>query len=63
MEENINISSNELKLLNEKLDEFMRQVQGIKSTIELLQDKEAMDMIKESENLERDKETPIKINI
>ena len=35
----------------EELDDFMRQLEGIKSTIEILQDKEAMKQIKESEKL------------
>jgi len=63
MEEKININSEELSELNEKLAQFIRQAQGIKSTIEILQDKEAMDMIRESEELEKKGVTPIKIEI
>lgn len=35
----------------EELDDFMRQIEGVKSTIEILQDKEAMKNIEESERL------------
>ena len=63
MEEQINITKKELDEFNEKLDEHMRQIQGIKSTIEILQDKDAMDMIRESEELERKREEPRKIII
>ena len=52
MEEQI-ISREELDEFKEKLNEHMREIQGIKSTIEILQDKEAMEMIRESEELER----------
>lgn len=37
----------------EELDDFMRQLEGIKSTIEILQDKEMMAQIEESEEAER----------
>ena len=46
------VTKEELDEFMEKLDAYMRQIQGIKSTIEILQDKEAMKMIKESEELE-----------
>ncbi len=53
----------ELTEFSEKLDESMRQIQGIKSTIEILQDKEAMKDIMESEKLEEEGFEPVKINI
>ncbi len=40
-----------MNITREELDDFMRQIEGIKSTIEILQDKEAMKNIKESERL------------
>lgn len=45
----------------EELDDFMRQIEGVKSTIEILQDKEAMKTIKESEELEKKGVKPWKI--
>jgi len=37
----------------EELNELMKQIEGIKSTIEILQDKESMKNIRESEELEK----------
>ncbi|HJZ18799.1 MAG TPA: hypothetical protein VJ208_01725 [Candidatus Nanoarchaeia archaeon] len=39
----------EINVTREELDDFMRQIEGIKSTIEILQDKELMRDIEESE--------------
>ncbi len=38
-----------MNITREELDGFMRQIEGIKSTIEILQDRDLMDNIKESE--------------
>jgi len=45
----------------EELDEFLKQLESIKSTIEILRDKEAMNMIKESEEAEKKGVKPWKI--
>ena len=37
----------------EELNELMKQIEGVKSTIEILQDKELMNQIKESEEAKR----------
>lgn len=50
-----------MNITREELDDFMRQIEGIKSTIEILQDKEAMKTIKESEELEKKGVKPWKI--
>ena len=50
-------------ITREELEEFMRQIEGIKSTIEILQNKELMREIKESEELERKGVSPIKLKI
>ena len=63
MEKQTYITKKELDEFMEKLHEYMRQIQGIKSTIEILQDKEAMEMIRESEELERKEVKPRKINV
>jgi len=52
-----------INITREELDEFMREVEGIKSTIEILQDKELMSQIEESEKLQRKGVKPIKLNI
>ena len=52
-----------INITREELDEFMREVEGIKSTIEILQDKELMSQIEESEELQRKGVKPIKLNI
>ena len=52
-----------INITKEELDDFMRQIDGIKSTIEILQNKELMGQIKESEELERKRINPLKINI
>ena len=38
-----------VNITNEELREFMRQIEGIKSTIEILQDRELVEELKESE--------------
>ena len=38
----------------EELDVFMSELESLKSTIEILQDKEMMNQIRESERLERE---------
>jgi len=62
MEKQEFVTKKELDEFNEKLDGFMRQIQGIKSTIEILQDEEAMNEIIESEELERKGVKSTKIN-
>ena len=52
-----------INITREELDNFMREVEGIKSTIEILQDKELMSQIEESEKLQRKGVKPIKLNI
>ena len=46
----------------EELENLMREVEGIKSTIEILRDRETMDMIRESENLKEQGVKPFKID-
>lgn len=52
-----------VNITREELDDFMRQINGIKSTIEILQDKELMKQIEESEELKRRGVKPFKINV
>ena len=52
-----------INITKEELDDFMRQIDGIKSTIEILQNKELMGQIKESEELERKGINPLEINV
>ena len=49
MEKQTYITKEELDEFCEKLEKSMRQIQGIKSTIEILQDKEMMQDIRETE--------------
>ena len=49
MEKQTYVTKEELDEFYGKLDEAMRQIQGIKSTIEILQDKEMMQDIRETE--------------
>jgi uncharacterized HAD superfamily protein len=60
------MDSMENKIINitrEELDDFMRQIEGIKSTIEILQSRELMKQIDESEELKISGVRPFKINI
>lgn len=52
-EYNLIMEKQNSNITREELEEFMRQIEGIKSTIEILQNKELMKEIKESEELER----------
>ena len=52
-----------VNITREELEDFMRQIEGIKSTIEILQDKELMSQIAESEKLKKKGVKPFKINI
>ena len=52
-----------VNITREELEDFMRQIEGIKSTIEILQDKELMSQITESEKLKKKGVKPFKINI
>lgn len=63
MEKQIYVTKEDLDEFKEKLDEFMRQIQGLKSTIEILQDKEAMEEIRESENNRKEGKYLKKIDI
>ncbi len=38
-----------MNVTREELEDFMRQIEGIKATIEILQDKKLMEEIRESE--------------
>jgi len=53
--ENSNITNEELNDFMVQLNEFVKQIQGMKSTIEILQNKELMGNIAESENFEKKK--------
>ena len=53
----------ELTEFSEKLDESLREIQGLKSTIEILQDKEAMKDIRETEEALRNGEKLEKVNL
>jgi hypothetical protein len=46
-----------------ELEGFMMQIEGIKSTIEILQNKEAMKQIEESERLEKEGAESFEIKI
>lgn len=63
MEKQTFVTKEELDKFKEELDDVMRKIHGLKSTIEILQDKEAMEMIRESEELERKGVKPRKINV
>ena len=52
-----------INITKKELDDFMRQIDGIKSTIEILQNKELMGQIRESEELERKRVKPLRINV
>lgn len=52
-----------INITKEELDDFMRQIDGIKSTIEILQNKELMGQIRESEELERKRVKSLRINV
>lgn len=52
-----------VNITKKELDDFMRQIEGIKSTIEILQSKELMNDIRESENLEKKGVKPFKISV
>ena len=43
-----------INITKQELNDFMMQIEGIKSTIEILQNKELIDDIQESEKLRRD---------
>ncbi|MCR4327139.1 MAG: hypothetical protein NUV46_00990 [Nanoarchaeota archaeon] len=57
------MNKKELNITYEELSDFMRQIEGIKSTIEILQSKGLMEQINESETLERMGSKLIKVNI
>jgi len=59
----VNITNEELNDFMSQLDGFMRQIQGMKSTIEVLQDKELMNDIIESEKFEKKKTKLLDIEI
>ncbi len=42
-----------INITRKELDDFMRQIEGIKSTIEILQNKELMSQIEESEEAKK----------
>jgi len=51
-----------INITKEELDEFMRQIEGIKATIEILQNKELKNQIKESEeNIKNNKVKKLEI--
>ena len=50
-------------ITREELDDFMRQIEGIKSTIEILQNRELMEQIEESEELKKKGVKPFNINV
>ncbi|MEK6842787.1 MAG: hypothetical protein AABX84_03140 [Nanoarchaeota archaeon] len=52
-----------INITREELDDFMRQIEGIKSTIEILQNKELMKQIEESEELKKRGVKLFKINV
>jgi len=57
------MESDTISITREELEDFMRQVEGIKATIEILQDKKLMEEIRESENLRKQGAKSIKLNI
>lgn len=52
-----------VNITKKELDNFMKQIEGIKSTIEILQDKKMMEQIAESERLEREGTESFEIKI
>jgi len=62
MENQTIITKKELDEFKEKLDNTIRQIEGIKSTIEILQDKEMMQDIRETEEAIRKGEVLEKVN-
>ena len=52
-----------MNITKEELDGFMKQLESIKATIEILQNEEIMNQIKESENLRKQGVKPIKIDV
>jgi len=63
MEKQNFVTREELEEFKKDLDHSMRQIQGLKSTIEILQDNEAMKDIRESERLEKEGFEPVKIDV
>jgi len=57
------MESKSVNITKEELDDFMRQIEGIKSTIEILQDKNLMKQVKTSERLKKKKAKLIKLNV
>ena len=51
-----------VNITREELDDFMRQLEGMKSTIEILQNKDLMGQIRESEELKRKGVKPIRVS-
>ncbi|MBU1252704.1 MAG: hypothetical protein KJ905_00785 [Nanoarchaeota archaeon] len=47
----------------EELDDFMREIESVKSTIEILQNKDMMSQIEESEKLEKEEAELLDINV
>jgi len=52
-----------LNITKEELNDFMRQIDGIKSTVEILQNRELMRQIEESEELKKRNINPFKIDV
>jgi len=57
------MENKKVNITREELEDFMRQIEGIKSTIEILQNKELIDEIEGSENLKKQSIKPIKLDI
>ena len=52
-----------INITKEELDDFMKQIEGIKSTIDILQNKELMKDIKDGESFEKKEIELFNINI
>ncbi|MBU1252401.1 MAG: hypothetical protein KJ905_02300 [Nanoarchaeota archaeon] len=55
MKKQLTITKEDLEGFMGQLDDFTRKVEGIKSTIAILQDRESMQTIRESENNREEK--------
>ncbi len=51
-----------MNITREELDNFMKQIEGIKSTIEILQNKEMVEQIAESEKLKQEGAKTFELN-
>lgn len=56
------METDKVNITRQELDSFMKQIEGIKSTIEILQNKEMMEQIVESEKLKQEGAETLELN-